>query len=114
MWDIRRNINPDPMPRSKNVIQFIYSDLQKSQRNWWLIVEPGHEVDLCSVDPGQDVDLFLITDLRTMTEIWMGYCSLARARDDGRLTLTGSRPLEANVATWLSLSRFAKIEKQVA
>ncbi|MGE0628338.1 MAG: winged helix-turn-helix transcriptional regulator, partial [Hyphomicrobiaceae bacterium] len=68
MWDIRRNINPDPMPRSKNVIQFIYSDLQKSQRNWWLIVEPGLEVDLCSVDPGQDVDLCLITDLRTMSE----------------------------------------------
>ena len=114
MWDIRRNVNPTPMPHRRNTIQVIFSDLKKAQRNWWLIVEPGQEVDLCSVDPGFDVDLYLSTDLRTMTEIWMGYTTIVRAKEQGRLNLTGNRQLEAAVGSWLTLSPFAKVEKLVA
>ena len=95
MWDMRRNIDPKPMPRRRSVIQVIFGDLPEARRNWWLIVEPRKEVDLCSVDPGFDVDLYLSTDLRTMTEVWMGYTAIARAKDEGRLTVTGSRELAA-------------------
>jgi DNA-binding HxlR family transcriptional regulator len=114
MWDMRRNIDPVPMPPSRSVIQLIYSDLPKAQRNWWLVVETGQEVDLCGVDPGFDVDLYVSTDLRTMTEIWMGYVPLARAREDGRLTLTGSPRLKNSIKSWLRLSPLAKVEKLVA
>jgi DNA-binding HxlR family transcriptional regulator len=114
MWDMRRNIDPSPMPHRRNTIQVIFSDLKKAQRNWWLIVQPGQEVDLCSVDPGFDVDLYLSTDLRTMTEIWMGYTTIVRAKEQGRLNLTGNRQLEAAVGSWLTLSPFAKVEKLVA
>jgi DNA-binding HxlR family transcriptional regulator len=114
MWDMRRNIDPKPMPRRRSVIQIIFGDLPEARRNWWLIVEPRKEVDLCSVDPGFDVDLYLSTDLRTMTEVWMGYASIARARDDGRLTVTGSRELAAALSTWLTLSPFAKVDRLVA
>jgi DNA-binding HxlR family transcriptional regulator len=114
MWDMRRNINPQPMPKHRNVIQVIFSDLQVSQKNWWLIVQSGEDVDLCSVDPGFDVDLYLSTDLRTMTEVWMGYTTLTQAKAKGTLTITGNRQLEANMKTWLSLSPFAKFEKRVA
>jgi hypothetical protein len=102
------------MPSRRSVIQFIFSELPEGKRNWWLIVEPEKETDLCSVDPGFDVDLYLSTDLRTMTAIWMGYTTITRARDDGRLAITGSKPLAAKVGSWLSLSKFAKIEKFVA
>jgi DNA-binding HxlR family transcriptional regulator len=114
MWDIRRNINPDPMPRGRQTIQFIFGDCPQSERNYWLIVEPEKEVDLCVVDPGFDVDLYLSTDLRTMTEIWLGYTPIARAKDDGRLALTGSKQLEADLRKWLKLSVFAKVGKLVA
>ena len=114
MWDIRRNINAEPLPPRRTTIQFIFNDLPKAERNYWLIVEPGQPVDLCTVDPGFDVDLYLSTDLRTMTEIWMGYTTVARAKDDGRLTLTGNRQIEANLTAWLKLSSFAKVEKLVA
>jgi hypothetical protein len=114
MWDIRRNIDPTPMPRRRNTIQVIFADLQQSQRNWWLIIQPGQDADLCSVDPGFDVDLYLSTDLRTLTEIWMGYTAIARAKEQGRLLFTGNRQLEADVGSWLSLSPFAKVEKLVA
>lgn len=114
MWDIRRNIDPRPMPRHRTTIQIIFKDLAKSRQNWWLIVQPEQGVDLCSVDPGFDVDLYLSTDLRTMTEIWMGYSTIARAKERGKLFVSGNRELEASMAAWFSLSRFAKIEKLVA
>ena len=114
MWDMRRNIDPKPMPARRTVIQVIYFDLPAAQKNWWLIVQPGDGVDLCSVDPGFDVDLYLSTDLRTMTEIWMGYTSLAQAKGKRRLAVTGSRQLEASMNTWLTLSPFAKLERRVA
>jgi hypothetical protein len=114
MWDMRRKIDPKPMPRQRNVIQVIFTDLPKAQRNWWLIVEPSGAVDLCSIDPGFDVDLYLSTDLRTMTEVWMGYTTLARAKERGKLTVTGNHELESAMKSWLSLSPFAKYEKRVA
>jgi hypothetical protein len=49
-----------------------------------------------------------------MTEIWMGYTTIARAKADGRLVVTGSRQLEANLQTWLGLSPFARFKKLVA
>jgi len=114
MWDMRRNIDPVPMPSRRNTIQVIFTDLPPAQRNWWLVVQPGQEVDLCSVDPGFDVDLYLSTDLRTMTEIWMGYTAIGRAKEQGRLVVTGNRQLESHLGSWLTLSPFAKIEKMVA
>jgi DNA-binding HxlR family transcriptional regulator len=115
MWDIRRRIVPKSMPsRGRCTIQVILKDLPESKRNWWLVVGPGDEVDLCSIDPGFEVDLYLVTDLRTMTEIWMGYTTIARAKTDDKLVVTGSRELEAGLEDWLGLSSFAKVEKRVA
>ncbi len=114
MWDMRRGIDPQPMPPRRSTIQVIYPELPAAKRNWWLIVQPGEEVDLCSVDPGVDVDLYLVTDLRTMTEIWMGYTTIARAKAADKLTVTGSRELEASLQSWFRLSPFAKLEKLVA
>jgi hypothetical protein len=102
------------MPRCRSTLQIILSDQPASRRNWWLIVEPGKDVDLCAVDPGFDVDLYVATDLRTLTEVWMGYITAAKAKDQGRLALTGSRQLEASLKSWLRLSAFAKVEKMVA
>lgn len=111
MWDIRRSIDPAPMPQRRSTIEVILADQKVALRNWWLIVQPGDDVDLCSVDPGFDVDLYLATDLRTMTEIWMGYTSIAQAKREGRLSITGNRELESSLRSWLTLSRFAKVEK---
>jgi DNA-binding HxlR family transcriptional regulator len=113
MWDIRRNIDPAPMPEGRSTIEFIFVDLPQGRRNWWMIVQ-NQGADLCSVDPGFDVDLYLSTDLRTMTEIWMGYISPCQAKDAGRFNITGNRQLEASLSEWLSLSRFAKVPKLVA
>jgi DNA-binding HxlR family transcriptional regulator len=111
MWDMRRSLDPKPMPRRKSVIMVKYPELNSKDRTWWLVVEPSGEVDLCSIDPGFDVDLYLTTDLRTMTSIWMGVDSLRVAQAQNRLMLTGDRELIDKIALWIGLSPFAKERK---
>ena len=114
MWDMRRGLRFDPPPTRKLVIQFQYPDARPRERSWWLIVEPGQPVDLCSVDPGHDVDLYVTSPLRTMTAIWMGIDSVRQARADDRLHLTGDQMLASTMECWLGLSPFAVEERQVA
>lgn len=108
MWDMRRNLDPTPMPKRRSVIQFRYPELPPTQRSWWLLVGPAIGVDLCSVDPGFDVDLYVSTDLRTMTAIWMGLDNVRKAQSAQRMMLNGDRQLAADMQSWLGLSPFAK------
>jgi DNA-binding HxlR family transcriptional regulator len=111
MWDMRRNLNPAPLPNQRVVIQFLYHDLPKSKQDWWLVVEPDGEVDLCWSEPGFEVDLFVTTDLKTMTAIWMG---LQTVRESSRsIKFDGSRKLQRSMQTWLGLSPFASEKNQV-
>jgi len=105
MWDMRRNLNPSPLPDGRTVIQFLYRELPESKRSWWLVVESHGEVDLCWSDPGFDVDLYVSTDLRTMTAIWMGLTTVEKER--AKITLTGNRDISSKMQTWLGLSPFA-------
>lgn len=111
MWDMRRNLDPTPMPTRSNVIQFVYPEMTPTQRSWWLIVDPETGVDLCSIDPGFDVDLYVSVDLRTMTAIWMGLDTVRAAVASQRMLLTGSKQLASAMQTWLGLSPFAKVSK---
>lgn len=114
MWDMRRSINLTPMPKRRSTIQFLYPEVPAAQRAWWLIVTPGEGADICSVDPGHDIDLYVSADLKTMTAIWMGLDTVRTAVRDGRVKLTGDRKLAADMQTWLGLSPFAKEKKLVA
>jgi DNA-binding HxlR family transcriptional regulator len=105
MWDMRRNLDPTPLPGRRTVIQFQYPELPVSRSNWWLIVEPPGEVDLCSIDPGYDVDLHVSTDLRTMTAIWMGITTVDKER--GKIAFNGARDVASRMQAWLGLSPFA-------
>lgn len=108
MWDMRRNLDPRPLPRRRSVISFQYPELPSNRRHWWLLVDPAAEVDLCSIDPGFDVDLYVATDLRTMTAIWMGMETARQALSAHRMKMTGDRKLANDIQSWLGLSPFAR------
>ncbi|MCX7356405.1 MAG: helix-turn-helix domain-containing protein [Alphaproteobacteria bacterium] len=112
MWDMRRNLNPTPLPQRRSVIQFMFRGLPSATRAYWLVVDPPGEVDLCSTDPGFDVDLYVSTDLRTMTAIWMGLTTVAKEGD--KIVLTGSRDIADKMQAWLGLSPFAAEPKRAA
>ena len=113
MWDMRRWLTLSPMPDRRQVIQFEYPELPASRRNFWLIVE-GSGVDLCSVDPGHDIDLYVQCSLRTMTAIWMGITTVQAELDAGQLDLTGDAALARSMQQWLGLSPFAKEKRRAA
>jgi len=115
MWDMLRGLNLDPMPKRRSNIQFRYPEQPSASRSWWLLVDPANDnqVDLCSIDPGFDVDLYVSTDLRTMTAIWMGQDTVSAALSSERLILTGDKNLEQSIGTWLSLSPFATERSRV-
>ena len=114
MWDMRRNLNPTPMPERRSTIQFLYPEVPTARGKWWLIVSPGEDVDLCSVDPGFEVNLYVSSDLKTMTAIWMGLENVRKAVHSRHVKLVGDRHLAATMQTWLGLSPFARERKIVA
>ena len=111
MWDMRRNLDPSPLPSIRTVVQFLYSDLPSTKSHWWLVIEPGGEVDLCWSDPGFEINLYVTTDLRTMTAIWMGLGTIESERD--KMELLGERKVAETMQIWLGLSPFAKQKKLV-
>ena len=111
MWDMRRNLDATPMPIRRSVVEFVYPALPAAYRHFWLIVDPETGTDLCKIDPGFDVDLYVSADLRTMTAIWLGLDTVRAAVASQRMILTGSRELAASMQIWLGLSPFAKERK---
>jgi DNA-binding HxlR family transcriptional regulator len=112
MWDMRRNLNPEPLPKTRTVVQFLYSDLPPTKSHWWLVIEPAGDVDLCWSDPGFDIDLYVTTDLRTMTAIWMGLTTVERERR--KIEFSGARSIASSMQVWLGLSPFAVMEKRAS
>jgi len=113
MWDMRRNLDPRPMPNRKSVIRILFRDQPPACRRWWLIVSPEEGVDLCSTDPGFDVDLYVNCDLRCLTAIWVGLSNVSSETESGALELIGDSRLTASMQSWLGLSPFAPEPKRV-
>jgi len=113
MWDMRRNLNPEPLPSCRCTIQFQFPELAPPQRNYWLVVD-ADTVDLCSFDPGFEVDLLVTSSLKTMTSIWMGLTRLGSEVDAGRVQLDGDPAVSRSMQLWLKLSPFAPVARRVA
>jgi len=113
MWDMRRNLVPEPLPPRKCTIQFQYPELASAKQNYWLVVD-GREVDLCYYDPGFEVDLLVRSALRTMTAVWMGVAKLRHEIDAGAIELDGDPALAGAIQQWLGLSPFAREQVKAA
>ncbi len=105
MLYLQRSIITNKLPGTETVIQFKFVDLDKYQ-DWWLVVI-GDRIDICTKDPGKDVDVYFTVDLRTMVELWMGDTAYKTALSDGRLKLVGPSALTRNVSSWMVASQFA-------
>lgn len=107
MWDMHRRLNLSAFPPGRTVLLFRFADAAAGERRFWLHVEAG-EVDVCYTALGFDVDLTVDTDVRTLTEVWMGYLPLAKALSARRITLDGPVALRRGFPSWLALNIFAE------
>lgn len=111
MWDMRRHLNPEPLPKRRVTVRFTFPDAAQHLRDHWLVVEPSGETDLCHIDPGHEVDLFVSGALRSMTAVWMGKAKLREVVDDGTLDLVGDPAIIRDMQSWLGLSPFAREQR---
>lgn len=107
MLYLERSICPEKLPGDHTILCFNFSDLEELNK-WWLIVSESN-IDVCTVDPGKEVDIWFNTDLRTMVEVWMGDLSYKTAIRAKKLQLIGPSALTCNVTEWMANSLFADI-----
>jgi DNA-binding HxlR family transcriptional regulator len=107
MWNMRRNLRADPMPSRRVVVEFHFPELPPNEGHYWLIVAPAQPVDLCSLDPGHEVDLLVTADLRAMTSAWMGMSEFEVELDASRIRLDGDAHLVTTFTEWIGRSGLA-------
>jgi len=109
MWDMRRTINKSALPAGRTVLHFEFKDLGKNYRHWWMLAE-GDDIDLCVDNPGFDPDVRFVSDLKTMTQLWLGDTTLTKAQSSGKLDIAGASRLTRNIPRWLVFSGFSTIK----
>lgn len=107
VWDIHRNLKLDEVP-PRTVIEMHFRDAPIDYRGYWLVVTP-HGAEVCLTHPGGDVDLHLSSDVRTLTNVWMGNTSWAAALRAQTLRVSGPSELRRALPRWLKLNAFAPI-----
>jgi DNA-binding HxlR family transcriptional regulator len=107
MWNMRRNIRPDPMPNRRVVVEFNFPELPEAEGDYWLIVAPGKPVDLCSLNPGLEIDLVVTSRLRALTSAWMGVSDFEAELEAKRIELDGDRDLVGTFTRWIGRSGLA-------
>ncbi len=113
MWDMRRSLDPTPLPPRRCTINFLYRDVKSGNRSWWLVID-GSTADLCSSNPGFEIDLYVHSSLRSMTAVWMGLSTVQKEIDAGQIELIGDKSLAQSMQQWLGLSVFAKENRRAS
>ena len=57
MWDMRRWLDPKPLPKRRCTIAYHFPETDRARQNWWLVVEPDGKVDLCIPIPALKLTL---------------------------------------------------------
>lgn len=107
MWDIQRRLQTDMLPDGETIFCFIFDDLT-TFKSWWLVVRDG-EVDLCTENPGLDVDLYISTTLRNLVEIWEGDVDIKVAQRKQLIKTQGNSQLAKTMPAWLGISLYSDV-----
>jgi DNA-binding HxlR family transcriptional regulator len=110
MRDIAVLVDMDQLPGDNVVMQFTLTDVPESGRQFVMIDDDKREV--CTENPGYDVDIYFRTTLRTLSEIWWGDSNIIAAQQAEKLQITGLSDYTKNVAKWFPVSSFANCNRQ--
>jgi DNA-binding HxlR family transcriptional regulator len=107
MWDLQRRLQTEHLPAGETVVCFSFDELEQF-KTWWVVVYDA-KVDLCTEDPGKDVDLYINSNVRTLVEVWEGDVELTAALARRDITTHGVRALEKSLGDWLGLCLYKDI-----
>jgi DNA-binding HxlR family transcriptional regulator len=109
MQDLRRRMQTEHLPDGETVICLTFDELTK-HKTWWLLVDDD-VVDLCTEDPGRDVDLYVGSSVRTMVEVWEGDRDMRSAIRDGSIKPHGSSQLIRSMPDWLGVCLYKEVQR---
>ncbi len=107
MWDFHRTLNTAELPDGETVFSVSFQGLDAHSK-WWLVAN-GDVVDLCTDDPGKEVDLYISAPLAALAEVWMGDYEVSAAIKDEEIHLTGAAYLMRTATQWFPKSRYADV-----
>jgi DNA-binding HxlR family transcriptional regulator len=115
-WDMHRRIALDRLPEKRVVVRFDFRGVpagNKAPKTYWLLLERP-EVDLCIIEPGFEVDVYVDADLASFTKVWLGEVPMRQAIRAGDINVTGDRQSARDFPSWLLLSTLAAVSRPVA
>jgi hypothetical protein len=101
MWELRRLIDQEELPKRQIVIQFRFGDEGLEYDTYWALIRPDKPVEVCVTIPGFDVDLYVETDRVSLAAIILSRTTISREIDEGRLYLSGDALLSRTMDRWL-------------
>ena len=107
MWDLQRRLQTDHLPDGETVLCFVFDELERF-KTWWLVANV-EGVDLCSEDPGKEVDLYINTQVRDLATVWRGDVPLQSARREKLIRTHGNTHLARTMPDWLGICLYADV-----
>jgi DNA-binding HxlR family transcriptional regulator len=115
IWAMHRHLHlPKELPAARVVLQLEFPDVEIKSRRFWYIIDPHGQVDVCLKNPGHEVDLTLVTSIRTMTMIYLGLLEPGAVVRSGAIALDGSRALARTFPAWCPRGAFADEARHAA
>lgn len=100
MWSARRKLRLGELPPRRAVMRFHFDEVASGFDRYWLVTQPGAAAEICTTDPGTDIDLYIETTPRSMAAIMLGRATIAREVEDGRMFLSGDARLIRTIDRW--------------
>jgi DNA-binding HxlR family transcriptional regulator len=107
MRELQRRLQTEHLPDGETVICLTFDELTK-HKTWWLLVD-GDTVDLCTEDPGKDIDLYINSSVRIIVEVWEGDLDMPSALRNGSIKTHGSRHLIRTMPDWFGVCLYKEV-----
>ncbi len=107
MRELQRRLQTEHLPDGETVICLMFDKLTK-HKTWWLLVD-GDVVDLCTEDPGKDVDVYINSSVRTIVEVWEGDLDMRTALRNGSVKAHGLRHLTRTMPDWFGVCLYKDV-----
>lgn len=100
LWDMHRYLDPAQLRDGRTVVEFRFRAEPQGRRHYWLVADTGG-IDVCLVDPGYEVDVFVEAELQALTRVWMGDTTWRHEQDTGRIDAVGPARLLRRLPGWI-------------
>ena len=77
------------LSNERGCLQIYITDAPKKTSNWWFVFNGKERPDVGYLDPSLDVDLYIETNLSSLTKVWLGEGSHTSESEANSFQLVG-------------------------